>query len=664
MAEYEHELHMLWAVAINALVLFAAYRTARALGDGDGVQMSADVLLFWWLAQYIVVGALGLSGLLTPMWMSFLAAIFSAIAIWITRKRPREIAPLPRRDAIAFRAAAGFVTAFTAAVVWGFRSLPAMADDPLTYHLPAAAVWLQQGRITIFETWFFNPANTYSPLAGSMFAASLIAPFGNDTAARFMQAPAVQAIFFACVLIARRIGAGFLTATSIAVAVALSRPIVGQAGLAKDDLFLAAFALMAVAEIARGREFSFWRFGVAVGLAVSVKYTAVYTLVPMCLLAIALRMPMKRVLLAACVAFVIAGPWFVRNWVMFGNPLFPVEIRAFGVQVFGGLFVTEHSERLRSWDELKEVFITGYFGVGYWLAITAVILYAGGITFGVKKLKSAIGRVMLLGPVLGIGLFILTSPYREVRFVYVWICIAILCASFWPARVATCASIAAMVISISTSFQIDWVLDFVWPAAIGAMLVIACGMNFARSRRVRIGAALITAAILGGLVFVYWKSYVEALAETSHQSWLGKYGVIADAWNHVRTKLPPDETIAYTNSYLTYPLMGARLDRRVVHLPVSRTVTSLDKIPRIAKPVSARSMMREVLSATQRDADKALWIERLRAAKIRYILIVSHGPHGFTPIEARWVRGDRQFRRVFSNDSAAIYELFDSVEAL
>ena len=85
---------------------------------------------------------------------------------------------------------------------------------------------------------------------------------------------------------------------------------------------------MALAEIARGREFSFWRFGVAVGLAASVKYTAVYTLVPMCFLAIALRMPLKRALLAAGVAVVIAGPWFVRNWVMFGNPLFPVEIRA------------------------------------------------------------------------------------------------------------------------------------------------------------------------------------------------------------------------------------------------------------------------------------------------------------------------------------------------
>ena len=79
--------------------------------------------------------------------------------------RPLD-APLPK-ESIELLACAAFVVAFVGALVHQQRYLPPFATDALTYHLPAAVQWLQTGRVGVFETWFFNPANTYSPLGGS-----------------------------------------------------------------------------------------------------------------------------------------------------------------------------------------------------------------------------------------------------------------------------------------------------------------------------------------------------------------------------------------------------------------------------------------------------------------------------------------------------------------
>ena len=74
----------------------------------------------------------------------------------------------------------------------------------MTYHLPAAAQWLRTGTLGVFETWFYNPANTYSPLAGSIFIAWLIAPFHSDLAARFVEVGPLLMIFWAVLSLSRR----------------------------------------------------------------------------------------------------------------------------------------------------------------------------------------------------------------------------------------------------------------------------------------------------------------------------------------------------------------------------------------------------------------------------------------------------------------------------
>src|SRR5258708_18924921 len=201
--------------------------------------------------------------------------------------------------------------------------LPVLDTDAMTYHIPAAVHWLQQGRLALFPGWFFKPAHSFSPLAGSTCIAWVLAPMGSDVLARFAQAPALVLLCLAMIELCRSLGMSGVGASLVAVATALSRPFISEVLLAKDDIFLAAFFIVAVAGFgspARDR-FRPWRIGIALGLAMATKYTALFSM-PILLLLI--KLPQRRgqpsparrgrqLAIALSLVLLTAGPWILGN---------------------------------------------------------------------------------------------------------------------------------------------------------------------------------------------------------------------------------------------------------------------------------------------------------------------------------------------------------------
>ena len=109
---------------------------------------------------------------------------------------------IPRLSRIVLSGAAFFLTGYLIALVHHQRQIPQLSNDAITYHMPAAVQWLQTGKLGLYETWFYNPANSYSPLAGSTFIAWLIAPLGNYVIARFVQVGPALLLFAAVLLFA------------------------------------------------------------------------------------------------------------------------------------------------------------------------------------------------------------------------------------------------------------------------------------------------------------------------------------------------------------------------------------------------------------------------------------------------------------------------------
>src|SRR5687768_7207679 len=165
-----HALRLGHALLLNAVVLASAWRFTRF--TADALQRLADTLLLWLTVQYASVLLCGAVGGLNA-WTMTGAAVIASAAMWFISFRRRDETPSPPptvswERTTAF-ASAGFLLGYAGAVLWNQYFIAVMSDDALTYHVPAAVRWLQTGRITLHEVWFFNPANSYSPLAGSAF---------------------------------------------------------------------------------------------------------------------------------------------------------------------------------------------------------------------------------------------------------------------------------------------------------------------------------------------------------------------------------------------------------------------------------------------------------------------------------------------------------------
>ncbi len=140
----------------------------------------------------------------------------------------------------------------------------------------------------LHEVWFLNPAATYSPLLGSTMAAWWMAPMGNDLLAKFVQAPALVLVFFALLRLGRILGARAGVAALLALTAVLSKPFIRQVLVVKDDLYLTGLFLMALIALSDSllrSKLGPWRLGIAMGLFLATKVTALMAL-PMLLLAV------------------------------------------------------------------------------------------------------------------------------------------------------------------------------------------------------------------------------------------------------------------------------------------------------------------------------------------------------------------------------------------
>ena len=429
------EVRLCWALLINAAVFWAAWRFVRRGAQVDAWWAGLDAFGLYYAIQYLSVGGLGLIGALAP-WTMSVAALGIAAALWIAARRafPRAdqqpkcfAASEHLLDRVLTPAGLYFVIGYAGTLIWYQRVLPVMSNDAMAYHLPAAVQWLRTGRLGLFPAWFYNPANAYSPLTGSMFMAWLIAPMGNDVLARFVQAPALIFVFLGMVQLGRAVGVRTGLAALIAVAAVTSRPFMRQVILAKDDLFLAGFFLWFIAGCAPDRlkeRLGPWRAGIALGLFLACKYTALLSLP---LLVLVIDAPWRAgwrgrqwLIVGSCV-LLLAAPWYVRNAWLAGNPLYPTDVQFMGLTLFSGQLTAERSLLLRcvrgAWGAL--VGRDGYYTLDPALAVVLLVGWIGALLVGGRELlRRPLLRLCVLGPVMGVALFVLKSPYGEIRFVY------------------------------------------------------------------------------------------------------------------------------------------------------------------------------------------------------------------------------------------------------
>ena len=592
------EFSLVFLLLLNAFVLYSAWKMSGRWTDSI-LQRLIDMMLIWYGVQYIAVALPGLFGWLNGWSMSAVGISLSCGMYWFSRGV--TIVPLaygldkspPRKDSIEIRrnysfwivAAMGiFVLAYSGCIVWMQGDMPLIDSDGMTYHIPAAAHWLQTGRISILPMWFFNPANSYSPLAGSMFITWLLAPMQSDILARAAQYPAVFLLFLATFQLGRLCRLPDYLAAIMAGACGVSRPYISELLSGRDDVFLSAFVIVAIAAGYQqmyadtetdNREprdsFNSIRLGMAIGLTAATKITFLFS-APAFLLLIGnprlLLNRWKHWCIAAGTAFVIAGPWYIRNIILTGNPIYPVEVSVFGKRILSGLFEPKTSERLSTWTGIREATIYSFHAPSSPLLISMLGLgaiallistfcvrrFSGGRTssFAAKSVEGRRGsppsikprvatkplqdqpsenqsmddpllRTILFGFPICLMLFLWKAPYAELRFIFPVYPLLFVAAGVgvnrWCKNQWAAGGIGLLFFAeaFRNSFRNEVILLQIGiQSLVITLLVLTCILldqyfSISRSRN-RAYAAALGSFLLGMMIYVDFNSYIRAVS--------------------------------------------------------------------------------------------------------------------------------------------------------
>lgn len=272
------------------------------------------------------------------------------------RVRRRRAPPEPARDpvrgsdAISWLLASAALTAVLLYVLAFMREHATAAvshSDYVHFTMPQIARWIQSG--TLWETIEFHPRYPVGayPNNGDAWYLAFVLPWRSDAFVRVAALALVALAALGTYAIARELRAGPAAAGLFAALVVATRVVtIPAVGYVKPDAFMLAtfaagtlFSLRAL----RTRELSdLVLAGIGLGLAFGARWYglpfAAVVIGAWSVAALLSRVPArtvaKRGAVVAALVLAWGGIWLLRNLVVKGNPVHPVEVGAFGVTLF------------------------------------------------------------------------------------------------------------------------------------------------------------------------------------------------------------------------------------------------------------------------------------------------------------------------------------------
>jgi hypothetical protein len=229
---------------------------------------------------------------------------------------------------------------------------------------------------------------------------------------------------------------------------------------------------------------------------------------------------------------------------------------------------------------------------------------------------------------------------------------------------------AVLVTSVTTGFVPRNLLQIL-PLTLGAtaivtVLALALGRlpQRVRSRALATGAIAVL-GIVGCLTYVYYDAYLHApggYVDTRPPAWRNQaygYGALADVWTFIEQNVPADATVAYANTFYTYPLYGFDLSRRVVYVPTRANLRHLHDLPRSNRRLAGEEIVRFVSTELASQPDRDAWLANFARFAPDYLIIVKPGAGASELVpEIDFARQDpRRFQPVFVNDAGVVYRL-------
>ncbi|HEY1368195.1 MAG TPA: glycosyltransferase family 39 protein [Gaiellaceae bacterium] len=319
-----------------AAVVAASYGSGMAItlggrvGIDDGLRRRLTVFALGFGLLALLVFGLGLVNAFTRPALATVALVGAALVLPFVPAEARAARAAWRESGPTrwLLVAAAAILALDIVLA----SAPPTSGDAIAYHLVGPKVWLEAGHIyPIWWNW-----TTFQPFSTEMHFALAQALEGGRAA---MVVAAVLDVFsVACVYGFTRELAGQRAAAVAALVWVAQGMFLWEATGGFVELVLSGFVVLSAWHLvalrqSRRLQDAAWA-GFAAGLAIGVKYHGLIFLPVFALLAGVLAgNPLRRRGLAAgaFLALALVGvPWYLRNWIVAGNPLYPFAAGTFG----------------------------------------------------------------------------------------------------------------------------------------------------------------------------------------------------------------------------------------------------------------------------------------------------------------------------------------------
>ena len=434
--------------ALSACIVSLALRGTAWLAPADDVDLrSAAALLL-----VVCIPALAATelGFIAKLQLHWLLASVGGLELALARK-PREswvrvafARCLAQRPSFVVGAAGSLFVA-----VWALEATKALRyttqeADAMWYHLPFVAEWIRGGAITVPES-IPLVACAYPGLRQAALAAFAL-PMRTEHLA-LLGLVELPLLLFATHFAARRAGAARSSAAAIACYVATSWVVLLASRSQGTDLLLGAAFVLAFPLVrdvfASGDPRRGILAGIALGALCAAKYSGPFyaaLIVAACAVEafVARRraVPLRALCCALLSVLALAGPWYARNWIEFGSPLYPAPFLFFD----GPLDAAHLAERTVGWN--LPLLLRGwrYFhrahGLLFPLLALAPLVLLALAAARRKKLGDVLALVLLL-----IGTFVAFlhqpfnvpshEPYYNMRYLIGWAALLAVAHSAW-----------------------------------------------------------------------------------------------------------------------------------------------------------------------------------------------------------------------------------------
>ncbi|MBI4231895.1 glycosyltransferase family 39 protein, partial [Candidatus Peregrinibacteria bacterium] len=328
----------------TALLLSAFLLTLRIFPESQKSHLSAlSYGFFIYLSAIIVVqtllGALGILSCVKLSVVIYCIAIITAIKYYKLLKKFKP----PKLKLTKYHIAATLIllplTAFSLVEFYNAIVLPVWEFDSIAYHMPMIRHYALSGNLwDVFYSAYAGPVSYY-PASGDLLYLWNVLSIGNDSLANITNSFLLAILALTAYCFARQIKLDKGPALLFTALLAYSPILLKEVGTIHVDLFMTLsllYVLIFLHKFGTNKNpLHILTTGAALGLFIGTKYLAVpFAVIPTAIFLYLIIKHFKKshikYLLAALLISIFTGAfWYLRNWIIAKNPLYPAEFLGF-----------------------------------------------------------------------------------------------------------------------------------------------------------------------------------------------------------------------------------------------------------------------------------------------------------------------------------------------